>query len=121
MSVEACRECGRLFPYLPRGVCGECLEAREKQFDTVRQWLRKNRAATARLVAEATEVPIERIHQWVSEGRLTLAKDAEHTATAEEQAHQDQLRERLKGDLLKAVSQHAATEAPSHGMHHRRH
>ena len=34
-NVETCRECGRLFGFLPRGVCVDCQDLREQRFQAV--------------------------------------------------------------------------------------
>ena len=42
-NVETCRECGRLFGFLPRGVCIDCQDLREQRFQTVKDYLRAMR------------------------------------------------------------------------------
>lgn len=113
MSVEPCRECGRLFPFLARGVCAECLAEMEDQLTLVKDWLRKNHAATPGTVADATEVPVERITLWVHQGRLDLA--AHDEAHMEDLKRQEELRERLKGDLMRAVANPLPTTKPNEG------
>jgi hypothetical protein len=72
-NVETCRECGRLFGFLPRGVCVDCQDLREQRFQTVKDYLRDN--AGASILQTATETGVEEglIVGWVREGRLQYA------------------------------------------------
>ena len=72
-DVEACRECGRLFGFLPRGVCIDCQDLREQRFQAVKDYLREN--AGASILQTATETGVEEglIVGWVREGRLQYA------------------------------------------------
>jgi hypothetical protein len=83
--IEACRRCGRLVPYMPRGICRDCLEAREEQFETVREWLRENPGASISRAAEATGVEETVIAGFINEGRLQFVASAEAAAEAREQ------------------------------------
>lgn len=71
MSVRLCEECGRLFGFLPRGVCADCLDEREADFRVVREWLRRNAGASVIDVAAATGVREPRISHFLREGRLS--------------------------------------------------
>ena len=72
-NVEACRECGRLFGFLPRGVCIDCQDLREQRFQAVKDHLRDNPGAS--ILQTATETGVEEglIVGWVREGRLQYA------------------------------------------------
>ena len=52
-DVETCRECGRLFGFLPRGICVDCQDLREQRFQAVKDYLREN--AGASILQTATE------------------------------------------------------------------
>lgn len=72
MSVKACDSCGGLFAHLPRGVCANCLDQREGEFRTVRDWLRDNRGAPIAAAAEATGVDEGTIVRFIREGRIEV-------------------------------------------------
>lgn len=77
MNVRNCRKCGKLFNYTGRGpICPVCLEESEKQFQTVKEYIRENKGAEIHAVAEACEVEVSQIRQWVREERLTFADDS---------------------------------------------
>ena len=72
-SVEACRECGRLFGFLPRGVCVDCQDRRERRFQDVKAYLAGNPGATILRTAADTGVEQGLIVGWIREGRLQYA------------------------------------------------
>ena len=71
--VEACRECGRLFGFLPRGVCIDCQDLREQRFQAVKEYLGDNGRAS--IIQTATDTGVEEglIVGWIREGRLEYA------------------------------------------------
>ena len=72
MSVEPCSSCGGLFANLPRGVCANCLDRRERDFRAVRDWLRDNRGAPIAQVSAATGVDEGIIVRFIREGRIDV-------------------------------------------------
>jgi uncharacterized OB-fold protein len=77
MSVVKCQDCGGLFSFLPRGVCGACLEEIEVDYRTVRDYLRDNPGTAVYQVSEATEVDESRIQKFIAEGRIDFATAAD--------------------------------------------
>jgi predicted amidophosphoribosyltransferase len=73
MSVVKCQDCGGLFSFLPRGLCADCLDHIEKDYRTVRDYLRDNPGTLVHQVAEATEVDEGRIRDFIEEGRIEFA------------------------------------------------
>jgi hypothetical protein len=71
--VEQCRACGRLFPFLARGWCADCLETKEREFRAVRDHLRTHPGTSIPRLASETGVEEERIVDFVREGRLELS------------------------------------------------
>jgi hypothetical protein len=69
-NVETCRECGRLFGFLPRGICVECQDLREQRFQAVKEYLRDNPGASVLQTATVTDVEEGLIVGWIREGRL---------------------------------------------------
>jgi NMD protein affecting ribosome stability and mRNA decay len=122
-QVQVCTECGRLFPFLARGLCADCQREREERFVRVRDWLREHRGAQLEEAAEACEVPASLVQEWVQEGRLSVAGGAPAESSTE-----TALRERLRRELLAsggvpqtAATQEPAREQPRRGMRSRPH
>lgn len=92
--VEACRACGGLFPFLPRGVCAACIDLREHHYAEVREWLLDNRGASIVRAAEATGVEESLILEFLREGRLEFVGAEQATTAAEEE-----LKQRIRRDL----------------------
>ncbi|MDI3281482.1 MAG: MerR family transcriptional regulator [Bacillota bacterium] len=70
MELRNCIRCGKLFAYVNKPICPECVRKEEEDFERVRRYLRENPRATVMEVAEATEVDQHLIQQWLREGRL---------------------------------------------------
>lgn len=107
--VEACRECGGLFAFLPRGMCGVCLDLREERYQTVRAWLAENRGATVVQASQATAVEESLIAEFVREGRLERIADAMSPKDTPERA---ELRARIARDV---AERSVAGDAPAGG------
>ncbi|MGD9573729.1 MAG: hypothetical protein AB7V62_17760 [Thermoleophilia bacterium] len=106
--VEACKGCGGLFPFLPRGICADCIDLRERRYGEVREWLLDNPGASILQAAEATDVPEPLIMEFLREGRLEFVGAAAATSPAEED-----LKQRIREDLAARAAEAAATQAPS--------
>lgn len=127
--VERCRDCGKLFPYLARGVCRPCLEEREARFYRVRDWFRANAGMSVADAAEANDVSVALITEWINEGRLArthAAPDDTIAALHEEERRREEIRRALveSGASLTPPSTREPAESkpkPSHGMYGRRH
>ena len=82
--VELCKGCGRIFPFLARGVCADCLGRIEEQFELVREHLRENPGARVAEIAAATGVPEADIAGFIRAGRLSWGQvGAEEAVTCE--------------------------------------
>lgn len=73
MDVRNCKGCGRLFNYMGRTLCPECLKVREDDFQKVKEYIRDNPMTGVADVAEATNVSVHQIRQWIREERLMLS------------------------------------------------
>lgn len=69
-NLRNCSQCGRLFPYAGRNICGKCLEKEEEEFQLVRKYVRDHPGAGVLEVAEATEIEQDKILQFLRDGRL---------------------------------------------------
>lgn len=70
MDFRNCPVCDGLFRYVSRNLCPSCIEAEEKEFETVRQYVRDHDKATILEVSEATGVGEDKIIRFLREGRL---------------------------------------------------
>ncbi|HKM43384.1 MAG TPA: hypothetical protein VJZ70_05285 [Limnochordia bacterium] len=70
--LKNCEECHRVFSHPSRNLCQECYAIAQKSFDAVRGYLRENPGATVAQVAKETEVSVDLIYEYISEGRLDV-------------------------------------------------
>ena len=78
MNVRNCRNCGCIFNYVTGPViCPACREKLEEKFQEVKEYIRDNKGAGIPEVAEACDVEVAQIRQWLREGRLGLTEDAQ--------------------------------------------
>lgn len=73
MDVRNCKQCGRLFNYIGKSLCPECLKEREDEFTIVKEYIRENPAQGIAEVSEATGVSPHQIREWIREERLVLS------------------------------------------------
>lgn len=77
MNVRNCRKCGKLFNHIAGApICPACKDALEKTFQDVKKYIRENRMADIKEVAEACEVDASQIQQWIREDRLEFTEDS---------------------------------------------
>lgn len=76
MEVRTCRGCGKLYNYLGLSTpaCPACMKQMEEKFQKCKEYIRENPKANIQAVADATEVSVKMIKQWVREERLTFAE-----------------------------------------------
>lgn len=76
MEVRNCRSCSRLFNYISGiPICDGCKADLEKKFQEVKEFVRTHKEAPVNVVAEACEVSVRQIKQWVREERLMLSEE----------------------------------------------
>ena len=77
MNVKNCRNCGRIFNYVSGPfLCPACREKMEVKFQEVKEYIREHKGAGMQEVAEACEVDISQIRQWLREDRLEVTEDS---------------------------------------------
>jgi len=77
MNVRNCKKCGRLFNYVAgMPICPACREEMEKKFLEVKDYIRDHKVTGVTEVAEACEVEVRQIHQWIREERLEFSEDS---------------------------------------------
>lgn len=75
MEARNCKGCNRLFNYiggLP--LCTACKEALEAKFVEVKEYIYENPKSSVKEVAEANDVSVKQIKQWIREDRLILSE-----------------------------------------------
>lgn len=78
MNVKNCRKCGKIFNYIggPQ-ICPSCVENLEKKFNEVKDYINDHPdAASIASVADACEVDVNQIKQWIREERLTFGENS---------------------------------------------
>lgn len=77
MEVTNCKQCRRIFNYIagPR-ICPACRQKLEEKFQEVKDYIRDNPQASIAEVAEAMDVGVQQLRQWVREERLCFAEGA---------------------------------------------
>ena len=77
MNVRNCRVCKKIFNHVSGPpICPGCRDAKEKKFQEVKKYIQDQRTASIHEVAEACEVEISQINQWIREERLQFAEDS---------------------------------------------
>ncbi len=77
MNVRNCRKCGKLFNHIMGvPICPACREKLEETFQVVKKYIRENKLADIKEVAEACEVEATQIQQWIREERLEFTPDS---------------------------------------------
>lgn len=74
-TLKNCKRCGRLFVYTGNPLCSYCLEEDEKIYKKVREYIEQHPRCTVMEVSEALDVPVEKIIQFLREGKLELSKE----------------------------------------------
>lgn len=73
MDVRNCRSCGRMFNYIGRPICANCMNALEDKFQEVKKYIEDNPSANITMVAEETGVSTTQLKNWVREERLSFS------------------------------------------------
>lgn len=75
MDFRNCPVCGKVFRFVSRNLCPDCIAEEEKEYEKVRSYVRDHEGANITEVSEATGVSVEKIIRFLREGRL-VAKGA---------------------------------------------
>ncbi len=74
MDVKNCKKCGKIFNYISGPViCPQCVEKSEEDFQKVKEYITSNPGTTVAATADACEVEVAQIKQWLREERLTFS------------------------------------------------
>lgn len=74
MDVRNCKGCGRLFNYMGGApLCEACRKQLEEKFQEVKVYLEENPNSSVTQVADAMDISVKQIKQWIREERLSLS------------------------------------------------
>lgn len=78
MDVKNCRSCGKLFNYIGGGnfLCPACMAQLDDKFKIAKQFIRENKYAGIKEVAEAADVRPQQVEKWIREERLVFGDDS---------------------------------------------
>ncbi len=77
MNVRNCKRCRRLFNYVMGPMlCTTCREEMEAKFQEVKKYVAENVRTGIQEVAEACDVSVKQIQQWIREERLVFSDDS---------------------------------------------
>ncbi len=77
-ETKVCVRCKRMFTYLGYGhfYCPMCKKTDEEDFKKVKNYIFENGTAPAMEVSEKTGISLERINQYLREGRLEIPENS---------------------------------------------
>ena len=77
MNIRTCVKCRRLFNYvMGPSFCPDCRSKEEDKFQEVKKFVQEHGRASMKEVAEACDVSMKQIQQWLRDDRLMLADDS---------------------------------------------
>ncbi len=71
-NFRTCKFCGKIFSYMGKDLCPQCIRDLENKFTTIREYLYKHPGASVAQVSEDTEVDEKMILYFLREGRLEM-------------------------------------------------
>ena len=72
-DLRNCRRCGKVFVYTGNALCVQCISEDEKTYQRVKKYIEEHYRSTTVEVASALGIPVERILQYLREGKLELS------------------------------------------------
>ena len=70
MEAMNCPRCGKVFVKIFETICDDCLKEEEHIFDGVREYIKEHPNRTIKEVAEACDVSVKRVLQYIRDGRI---------------------------------------------------
>lgn len=70
MEALNCPRCGKIFVKFIESICDQCVKEEEHVFEKVRDYVKDNPNKSVKEVAEACEVSVKRILQYIRDGRI---------------------------------------------------
>lgn len=70
VNLRNCPKCGKLFVYIAKDLCPECVQQEEVLFEKIRTYIKNHPGCNLQEVSENTEVSVDKILLYLREGRL---------------------------------------------------
>ena len=74
-DIRNCKNCGRIFNYMGKPICPDCIKEDDEDFKKVRDYLYKYPGTSMSKVSEELEVSMQKIKRYLREGRLEIVGD----------------------------------------------
>lgn len=74
-EIRNCPRCGKIFTYISRPICNNCMELEENEFKVVKEYIYDNPGASISEVAHETGVSVEKIMRFLREERLEISSE----------------------------------------------
>jgi predicted amidophosphoribosyltransferase len=74
-DLRNCRRCGKLFVYTGNILCAQCIKEDEETYERVRKYIEEHSRSTTVEVAAALDIPVDKILQYLREGKLELSSE----------------------------------------------
>lgn len=72
MELRNCPECGKLFAFVSRNLCPDCIAFEEECIQKIQEYIDDYGASTIAELSEGTDVPEEMVIYLLREGRLII-------------------------------------------------
>lgn len=83
LNVANCPRCGRIYAKTMKNLCPDCLREEEELYEKVYRFLRDNPKSTVQQVSKATDVPEERILNFLRQDRIMSSEWSQLTYPCE--------------------------------------
>ncbi len=72
MSIRNCPECGRIFEFVFKNLCPECIQKEDNESEAVIDYLKNNPGVGIPEISEATGISVDKIIKMLKSGRLII-------------------------------------------------
>ena len=72
MELRNCPECGKLFAFVSRNLCPDCIAFEEECIQKIQEYIDDYGASTIAELSEGTDIPEEMVIYLLREGRLII-------------------------------------------------
>jgi flagellar operon protein (TIGR03826 family) len=83
MDIRNCKRCGNIYHYNGTGVCNQCTQQEQEDFDKVRDYLFEHPNSPASEINQSTGVELKVISRFLKEGRLKMEGQDEGIITCD--------------------------------------
>jgi hypothetical protein len=131
MSIRNCPECGRIFEFVFKNLCSDCIQKENNESEAIVAYLKNNPGAGISEISEATSISVDKIIKMLKSGRLLIVcqKNGINLLTCEHCGKPiangslcQQCRDSMSRSLLQGTREHGKhpDERPGTGFNSRR-